>query len=46
MRKRKFKISDLPQTPDISYPNSDPRYKEALIRMGKLPNGDYTVCVI
>ncbi|HRE41711.1 MAG TPA: hypothetical protein PLG90_10275 [Ignavibacteria bacterium] len=44
--KRKFKISDLPQTPDISYPNSDPRYKEALIRMGKLPNGDYTVCVI
>ncbi len=44
--KRKFKISDLPQTPDISYPNSDPRFKEALVRMGKFPNGDYTVCVI
>lgn len=44
--KRKFKINELSQTPDISYPNSDPRYKESLIKQGKLPTGDYTVCVI
>ncbi len=42
---KKFKISDLPQTPEINYVHSDPRYKEALIRAGNLPDGDYEICV-
>lgn len=43
--KKKFKVNELPQTPDISYPNADQRFKDALMRKGKLPNGDYTICV-
>ena len=42
---KKFKISDLPKTPDINYIHSDPRYKEALMRKGSLPDGNYTICV-
>ncbi|HBI01570.1 MAG TPA: hypothetical protein DDY18_08095, partial [Flavobacterium sp.] len=38
-------MNELPQTPDISYPNADQRFKDALMRKGKLPNGDYTICV-
>lgn len=43
--RRQFKASDLSRTPDISYPNSDGRYKEALLRKGSLPDGNYTICV-
>lgn len=43
--KKQFKASDLPKTPDISYPNADNRYKEALMRKGSLPDGNYTICV-
>ncbi|MBN8571077.1 MAG: hypothetical protein J0M18_15735, partial [Ignavibacteria bacterium] len=42
---KKFKISDLSQTPEINYVHSDPRYKEALIRAGNLPDGEYEICV-
>ncbi|HEX2786595.1 MAG TPA: T9SS type A sorting domain-containing protein [Ignavibacteria bacterium] len=42
---RQFKVSDLPQTPDINYVHSDQRYKEALMRAGNLPDGEYTICV-
>lgn len=43
--RKQFKASDLPGTPDISYPNTDNRYKEALMRKGSLPDGNYTICV-
>lgn len=43
--RKQFKASDLSRTPDISYPNSDGRYKEALLRKGSLPDGNYTICV-
>jgi hypothetical protein len=43
--RKQFKASDLPQTPDISYPNTDNRYKEALMRKGSLPDGNYTICL-
>lgn len=43
--RKQFKASDLPKTPDISYPNSDNRYKEALMRKGSLPDGNYTICI-
>lgn len=42
---RQFKVSDLPQTPDINYVHSDQRYKDALMRAGNLPDGEYTICV-
>lgn len=42
---KNFKASDLSNTPDISYPNPDSRYKEALMRKGSLPDGNYTICV-
>ncbi|HEX2786593.1 MAG TPA: hypothetical protein VHP32_01720 [Ignavibacteria bacterium] len=42
---KKFKVSDLPSTPDISYAHPDPRYKEALMRAGTLPDGEYEICV-
>lgn len=43
---KKFKVSDLPSTPEINYVHSDPRYKEALMRAGNLPDGEYEICVI
>lgn len=43
--RKQFKASDLPGTPDISYPSSDNRYKDALMRKGSLPDGNYTICV-
>ncbi|HEY5535374.1 MAG TPA: SBBP repeat-containing protein [Ignavibacteria bacterium] len=42
---KKIKASDFPKTPEITYPNSDPKYKEALVRQGSLPSGDYTYCL-
>ena len=43
--RRRFKASDLPKTPEVSYPSRDNRYKEALMRKGSLPDGNYTICV-
>lgn len=42
---KKFKVSDLPKTPDINYIHPDERYKNALIRTGNLPEGSYTICI-
>jgi hypothetical protein len=42
---KQIKGSDFPQTPDINYPNKDPKYKEAMIKKGSLPPGDYTYCL-
>jgi hypothetical protein len=42
---KQIKGSDFPQTPDITYPNSDPKYKEAMIKKGSLPPGDYNYCL-
>ena len=43
--RRRFKASDLPKTPEVSYPSRDNRYKDALMRKGSLPDGNYTICV-
>ncbi|MBE2257092.1 MAG: hypothetical protein IAE65_12945, partial [Ignavibacteria bacterium] len=43
--KKSLKVNDLSKVPDVSYPHPDSRYKDALMRKGKLPNGDYTICV-
>ncbi len=40
-----FKISDLQKTPDIEYVHPDQRYKDALIRAGNLPEGNYEICI-
>lgn len=44
--RRSFKASDLSKSPDVSYPNKDNRFKEALMRKGSLPDGNYTICVV
>lgn len=43
--RKRFKASDLPKTPEVSYPSRDNRYKDALMRKGSLPDGNYTICV-
>ncbi|MFA5010433.1 MAG: hypothetical protein WC644_00630 [Ignavibacteria bacterium] len=43
--RKRFKASDLPKTPEVSYPSRDSRYKDALMRKGSLPDGNYTICV-
>ena len=40
-----LKASDFPVEPDVSYPNPDSKYKEALIRKGSVPPGEYSYCV-
>lgn len=43
--RKRFRAGDLPKTPEVSYPSRDNRYKEALMRKGSLPDGNYTICV-
>jgi len=42
---KKIKASDFQKTQEITYPNSDQKYKDALVRQGSLPSGDYTYCL-
>ena len=39
-----LKASDFPTEPDVSY-FGDPKYKDALIRTGNVPEGEYRYCV-
>ena len=40
-----IKGSDFPKEPDVYYPNPDPKYKDALVQTGSLPEGDYEYCL-
>lgn len=42
---KKFRVNELSKIPDINYVHPDQRYKEALMRAGNLPTGEYTICV-
>ncbi|GEM_PF-4007611 len=42
---KNMKASDFPTQSDVSYPNSNPKYKEALIKTGNVPPGDYEYCI-
>lgn len=40
-----MKVSDFPETPEITYHAKSERYKESLERLGKFPAGTYQICI-
>lgn len=40
-----FKVSDLPQIPEVNYLSKDPKYKQSFMNTGGAPPGDYKICV-